>query len=262
MHPCHVAVDRAGRSLYAANYSSGSVAVYRLGADGALAPALQLLRHERLGPLPDGVDARRQAGPHAHGVFLDPSEQFLLVPDLGLDRIVIYDRDPDGRLAARRAPATLPPGSGPRHFAFAPDGRRGFVVNELASTLCAFRWEAGSLALEGCASTLPEGWSGASTCADIHVSPDGRFVYASNRGHDSIAAFGIEGRSLRLVGITPTGGKTPRNFAIDPSGRFLYAANMGSGTIVTFRIDAGTGALEAAGPVLEVPAPVCVLIAP
>ena len=257
VHPCHVAVDRAGRALYAANYSSGSVAVFPLGAEGALGPALQLLRHEGA-----SVDPRRQKGPHAHGVFFDPSQEHLLVPDLGLDRIVIYDRDPcDGRLSASRPAAVLAPGSGPRHFAFTPDGTRGFVVNELASTVCAFRWQPGSLTLEGTVPTLPEGWSGSSACADIHVSPDGRFVYASNRGHDSIAAFGVEGGSLRPVGITPTGGKTPRNFAIDPSGRFLYAANMGSGTIVTFGIDARTGALEPAGPVLEIPAPVCILIA-
>ncbi|RME89615.1 MAG: lactonase family protein [Verrucomicrobia bacterium] len=230
--------------------------------DGGLMPASAFIQHRGSGPNP-----RRQEGPHAHCATFSPDGRFLLVADLGVDRVFVYRVDPvHGELAPNDPPwVELPPGSGPRHVAFAPDGRRVFVVNELACTLASFAWdgEAGRLEPLDSQSTLPAGFTGRNTCAEVAVHPNGRFVYASNRGHDSLAVFAIgpEGR-LRLVDHTPTGGRTPRHFALDPEGRWLWAANQDSGNIVLFRVDPKTGRLQPAGRSLSVPRPVCVLFAP
>ncbi len=206
--------------------------------------------------------------PHAHEALLSPDNRYVLVPDLGIDQVLVY------RLAAANATLTLNdvgsakvmPGSGPRHLAFAPHARCVYVLNELASTVIAFAWDskAGRLRELQTVSTLPKGFQGPNNSAEIAVHPSGRFLYASNRGHDSIALFTIDGRRGTLTPIeqASTQGKTPRNFAIDPTGAYLLAANQDSNDIVVFRIDPQTGRLSPFGSTLEVPSPVCILFVP
>ncbi len=256
--PCHVTVDAAGRHALVANFMSGSVCVLPIRADGGLDAPCDFHQHHG-----SSVDPARQSGPHAHAVTLDAANRFAFVPDLGIDRLVVYRYDPQsGALGAQeRAWLRTAPGAGPRHLAFHPNGRWAYLINELASTLTALAYdpEGGSFREMQTVPTLPAGFTGVSTCADVHVLPQGTFVYGSNRGHDSIAVFRIEPDTGRLVpaGHQPSGGRTPRNFAIDPQGRFLLAANQDSDTVAVFRIDARTGALEPVGPATPVPTPVC-----
>ena len=255
--PCHVEVAGDGRHVFVANFMSGSVCVLPVRGDGSLAPASDFIQHQG-----SSIDPNRQRGPHAHSVIFDPAERFAFVPDLGLDKLAAYVFDPlRGKLEQHPRPwFKATPGAGPRHLAFRRDGRFAYLINELASSLTALSYDG----VDGCfrelqtVSTLPDDFDGQSTCADVHLSPDGRFVYASNRGHDSIAIFRIESESglLTRVGNASTQGETPRNFAIDPEGNFLLAANQDSGTIVSFRINGG--ALEPTGNVTHVPTPVCV----
>jgi 6-phosphogluconolactonase len=257
--PCHVLVDERRRHLFVANFMTGSVAVYPIRGDGSLGEASDFVQH-----LGSGIDPVRQAGPHAHSVTLDPAGRFAFVPDLGLDRLMIYRFDAGrGLLEPGRVPwIKMKPGAGPRHLAFQPGGGFAWLVNELDSTVAALAYDrrSGTFRLLQTVPTLPEGVVGESTCADIHASPDGRFVYASNRGHDSIAAWRVHPRkgTLDLVGHRPSGGRTPRNFAIDPTGRFLLVANQDSDTVVTFRLDPRNGKLRPTGQVAEVPTPVCI----
>jgi 6-phosphogluconolactonase len=257
--PCHVAVDPTGRYLLVANYGGGSVSVVPIRPDGSLGERTDLKQH-RGG---SGVVKSRQEGPHAHSVTLDPTGRRVVVADLGLDQLLVYSLDPaTGKLTLADTVASSP-GAGPRHFAFHPNGRLAFAINELDSTLTAYRYdpETGKLSAVATARTLPEGFTGGNTTAEVRVHPGGKFVYASNRGHDSIAAFAVDGETGRLtpLGHTPTEGKTPRNFNIDPTGRFLLAANQNSGNVVAFRIDPATGQLTPTGSRVEVPFPVCVL---
>ena len=260
---CHLTVDRTGRHLLAVNYGTGSVIARAIGEDGRLGEAAAFIQHEG-----HSVDPRRQKGPHAHSVNLDAANRFAFVADLGLDKIMVYRFDAGaGALAPNDPPSVaLAPGSGPRHFAFHPSGRFAYVVNELTSTVTAFRYDAASgvLAPLDTASALPKGYAGPSTGAEVAVHPSGRFLYSSNRGHDSIAIFAIDAGTgrLRPVGHASTQGKRPRHFAVDPSGRFLLAANRDSNTIVAFRINAETGALDPTGSVAEVPGPICILMVP
>jgi 6-phosphogluconolactonase len=261
--PCHLSVEQTGRFLVAVNYTSGSVAMFPIQDDGRLGPSSDFVQHAG-----SSVDPQRQQGPHAHSVTVDPTNRFALVADLGLDKVLVYRLDlAQGKLVLNDPPgATLTAGSGPRHVAFHPNGRFVFVINELASTLTAFAYaEAnGTLSELQTVPTLPDGFSGRSSCADVHVLPTGKFVYGSNRGHDSIVIYAIDSETGRLsyVGHEPTGGRTPRNFAIDPTGTFLLAANQSTDTIVTFRIDAETGKLTPTGQVANVPTPVCLQIVP
>jgi 6-phosphogluconolactonase len=256
--PCHLLTDNGSRYLFVANYSSGSVAVYPIQPDGSLGAASAVVQHAGSSLL-----RPRQAGPHAHSVNLDPANRFLLVCDLGLDQVIGYRTDlAGGTLPRNDGPvATVAPGSGPRHLAFHPNGRIVYVINEIGSTLTTFAYDAarGTLTEQQTVPTLPADFTGQSTTADVHVHPSGRFVYGSNRGHDSIAAFAVDPTTftLRPIGHTPTGGQTPRNFAIDPSGTYLLAANQRSDTVVTFRIDQDTGALHPTGQVARIPSPVC-----
>lgn len=261
--PCYVAVDPSGSCVLVANYSSGSVALLPIGADGRVAPATYVDQHQG-----SSVHPQRQNGPHAHAIPVDPSGRFALCPNLGIDQVLVYRLDAAGKTLVPNNPpgAHFAPGTGPRHLAFHPTQPFVYVIGELASTITACTWdaEAGILSPFQTVSTLPDDFSGESTCADIHVAPSGRFIYGSNRGHDSIAAFAIDETTGRLtvLGHTPSGGKTPRNFAIDPSGQFLFAANQGSDNIVTFRLDPETGQLAAPGRVTSVPAPVCIAVLP
>jgi len=259
--PCHVAVDRTGHWLFAANYMGGSIAAFPIQANGALGEASSFFQHTLTSVEP------RQKEPHAHMVVLSPDNRFLLVADLGGDRVFVYRFDErSGKLTLNDPPGgILPPGSGPRHIAFSRDGKLLYVLSELKDTVTTFRWDAGKGALESTdsLSALPFGYSGPKSGAEIAVHPAGKFLYTSNRGHDSIAMFAIaaDGK-LTASGHEPTRGKTPRNFAIDPAGKFLLAANQDSSTIAVFRIDEHTGKLAPLGEPVTVPTPVSILFPP
>ncbi|HPA21123.1 MAG TPA: lactonase family protein [Verrucomicrobiae bacterium] len=259
--PCHVSVDKTGRCAMVANYGSGSVAALQIAADGSLRRARCVIQHEG-----SSVNPKRQTGPHAHSIFPDPSNRFACAPDLGIDKILIYRLDPEAALLEPNGHAVLPPGSGPRHIAFHPSGRFAYSINELKSTITSFTWDAsnGVLSPIRSVSTLPPDFSDPNTTAEIKVHPNGKFLYGSNRGHDSIAVFTIdqERGGLRFVEWENVRGKAPRNFNIDPSGAFLLAAGQDSDSVAVFRIDPTTGALDFAGHEIKVPRPVCVLFLP
>lgn len=257
--PCHLVTDSAGRHVLFANYSGGNAGAYRMNDDGRLTQRTGFAQHEG-----SSVNARRQSGPHAHSINLDPAGRFAFVADLGLDKIMIYQFDADTGALTPNDPAfaKVKPGAGPRHFDFRPDGKFAYVINEMDSTITAFAYDEarGSLSEIQTVSTLPDGHEGGNSTAHIEVHPSGRFLYGSNRGHDSIAVFAIDGGSGRLtsVEIEPSGGKVPRNFGIDPTGRYLLAAGQNSGNVASFRIDVDTGALTPTGSSIEVPRAVCV----
>jgi 6-phosphogluconolactonase len=246
--PCHAAIDRSGKWLFAANYTSGSVAVFPIGSDGKLGEASAVIQHSG-----SSVDRQRQEGPHAHEVVVSADNRFVLVPDLGADQVVIYRFDA-GKLGTPVF-VKAAPGAGPRHLAFRPDGRFVYVLNELAASITVLNQD---FAAQQTISTLPAEFTGSRSGAEIEVHPKGKFLYASNRGHDSIAMFRIDSNkgTLTPAGHVPTQGKTPRNFAIDPTGAYLLAGNQDSGTVVVFRIDPKTGGLTASGQALHIPAPV------
>ncbi len=257
--PCHLVVDSAGGHVLVANYSSGTVAVLPINDDGSLAAASCVVQHEG-----SSVNPQRQQGPHAHSINLDPSGQFAVVCDLGLDKVLVYRYDADaGTLTPHEPPsASVPPGGGPRHFAFHPSGRFGYANLEITSAIQAFRYHEPTGVLYGfqTISTIPDDAPAGNSTAEIQVHPSGSFVYCSNRGHDSIAVYSVNGESgaLTLVENEPTHGQMPRNFGIDPSGTFLIAANQETDNVVVFRIDKETGRLSATGHSLRVPMPVCV----
>lgn len=259
--PCHLSIDATGRWLFVANYGGGSVAAFPLQQDGKLGEASAFFQHAG-----SSVNKARQSGPHGHAVTVSPDNRFVLAADLGLDRVFTYRIDPAaGGLAPGDPPfAAIAPGSGPRHLAFRPDGQFVYVLSEMLSQVVALRYDAARGALAGAQtySTLPEGFSGENSGAEIAAHPSSKFLYASNRGHDSIASFRIDAATGSLTPLehVSTQGKTPRNFAIDPSGRFLIAANQNSGTVVVFRIDQETGRLAPTGSA-PVPSPVCLVFA-
>jgi 6-phosphogluconolactonase len=256
--PCYITAADSGRFVLVANYSGGNVAVLPVGEDGSLGEAVDVEQDTGSGP-----NRERQEAPHAHSVLLDRANRFAYSCDLGTDKVMIYRfEQSSGRLTPNVPPSvSSKPGAGPRHLTFHPRGRFAYVLNELDSTVTAFAHVAarGTLRELQTLSTLPKGFAGENTGADIHLTPDGRFLYCSNRGHDSLACFRIDARTgvPRPAGHTPTGGRTPRNFAIEPTGRFLLAANQKSGNIVTFRIDPRTGGLTPTGQSAQVPSPVC-----
>lgn len=257
--PCHLVMEATGTFLLVANYNGGSVSVFRLGGDGFIQGRTELVRH-----LGRGRHPRRQRRPHAHSVNLDVSNRYVAVADLGVDKVFVYPLDVvTGRLHLAKASATsLPPGSGPRHFAFHPQGKLAFVNGELSSSLTSLRWDSaeGTLELLDTKSTLPADFVGGNSTAEVRAHPNGKFVYVSNRGHDSIAVFGVDAATGRLTPIErePTQGQTPRHFGISPCGDYLLAANQKSHSIVVFRIDSATGKLEATGLKVKAPAPVCI----
>jgi 6-phosphogluconolactonase len=260
---CHLVVDKSGKNLLVANYGGGSVVVLPIQKDGRLGESSAFVQHQG-----SSVDPLRQEAPHAHSINLDAANRFAAVADLGLDKVLIYSFDPaKGSLVANDPPSTsVKPGAGPRHFAFHPKGRYAYVINELQSSVTAFAYDAagGTLKELQTLSTLPESFSGNNSTAEVQVHPSGRFLYGSNRGHDSIAVFAINPKAghLRLLENQLTQGKTPRNFGIDPTGSYLLAANQDSDNIVVFRIDRKTGKLAATGQALEAPRPVCVKFLP
>lgn len=261
--PCHLSLALDGKTLATANYSSGTVALFPVLAGGGLGEACSTVQHQGKGP-----NAGRQEGPHAHSITPDPVTGDLYACDLGIDKVLVY-RVVSGALTAAAQPVLQThAGAGPRHLAFHPNGRWLYVVNELDSTVSVFtradgRSPFGAAEVQGI-STLPAGFSGTTWCADIHVHPNGRFVYASNRGHDSIAVFTVDAvrGTLALSGCDSVLGKTPRNFALDRSGKWLLAASQDSDVVKVFAVDPTTGRLSHNGQSLSVPKPVCVCFAP
>ena len=257
--PCHLVVDATGKNVLVANYGGGSVAVLPIGPDGRLSPASAFAQHQG-----SSVNPRRQEGPHAHSINLDAANRLAFAADLGLDKVLVYRFDASGGTLAENDPpsASVDPGAGPRHFAFHPGGRFAYVINEIASTVTAFAYDAqhGRLDPIQTVPTLPEGFEGTNSTADIHVHPSGRFLYGSNRGHDSIAVFRVDPQSGKLAFVEhePTQGRSPRNFNIDPTGAWLLAANHNGDNIVVFRIDRDSGELEPSGHSIEAPTPVCI----
>ena len=260
--PCHLAIDRTGRTVAVANYTGGSTVSFHVGSDGRLGAATKD-QHAGKGP-----NAQRQEAAHAHSVDFVADDRLLLSCDLGNDRVYVYRHDPRAGAITAHEPAFvgLEPGAGPRHLAVHPSGRYVYVLTELSSHVAVFAWNAtaGTLVQRQSVSTVPVGTPPSNSTAEIVVHPSGRFVYASNRGHDSIAVFSVDARNGRLTRLanTPTGGSTPRNFALDPSGRWLLAANQRSNSIVTFAIDQSKGTLTPSGATLTVPRPVCVAFVP
>ena len=262
--PAHVAVDKTGKTVVAANYSGGSLAAFPVGQDGSLGEATSFFQAEG-----KGVDPARQEGPHAHEAVVSPDNRFVLVPDLGRDKVLIFRLDADKAVLTPGDPAEVnisPAGSGPRHLAFHPNGRFAYLLNEMGSSLMAFVYDSktGGLRQFQTISALPKDFTGKSNAAEVEVHPNGKFLYASNRGHDSIAVFAIDGRSGKLspVEYVPTQGGMPRNFAIDPSGAYLLVADQSANIIVVFRIDQQTGKLTPTGQKLDVSAPSCIVFVP
>lgn len=261
--PCYLGVHPSGRLLVAADYGGGAVMVFPLDAAGRLEPVKQTILHRGSGP-----NTKRQEKAHAHGVTFAPDGGHVFIPDLGIDRIVGYRVD----VAAARldeapaATAATPPGAGPRHFVFHPAGRHAYSINELDFTVTQFSWDAAAGALTPVRSvrSLPADVTMPNSSAEIEVHPNGRFLYVSNRGHDTIAALALDSATgePRLLQHAPAGGRTPRGFALEPAGRYLVSASQDDGRIVTLRIDAESGQLQPTGQAIEVPAPVCIQFPP
>lgn len=257
--PAYLTIDASGRNVLAANYANGSVAVLPLGKDGQLGVASCTIQHHG-----SSANPKRQAGPHAHSINLDPGQRFALAADLGIDKVIAYRFHADtGQLDASSCKATeFPPGTGPRHTAFHPSGRFVYINGEMGNTISAFGFDrqSGSLSLLQTLSTLPKDFSGENTSAEVLVHPSGKYLYVSNRGHNSIALYGTDEQSRRLSLVThvSTQGANPRGMGIDPTGSYLIAANQSSDNLVVFRINAQSGVPEATGAKASVASPVCV----
>jgi 6-phosphogluconolactonase len=261
--PCHLAVAQNGKCVLVANYGSGSVAVLPLDASGGLREPSASIQHHG-----SSINPQRQEGPHAHFITWDPRNRVVLTCDLGLDKVLIYQLN-DSRfgLSPNDPPDfSLKPGSGPRHLAFHPNARYAYVLSELSSTLtaCSYDQQKGELKEIQTVSALPDDFHGGNTCAEVQVHPSGRFVFASNRGHNSIAVFAIEPATgkVKLVQHESTQGKNPRHFLLDPSARWLLAENQDSDTVVVFAVDAQSGRLSPSGITQKVGAPVCAVFVP
>ncbi len=260
--PCHLVVDPTGKNVLVANYGGGSVEVLPVQEDGRLGEPSTFIQHQGT-----SLNPQRQEGPHAHFITTDAANRFALTCDLGLDKVLIYRFDATkGSLIPNEPPSTpINAGSGPRHLAFHPKGHFAYVINEIACTMTALSYDSqrGELKELQTISTLPGGQERKPnfSTAEVEVHPSGKFLYGSNRGHDTIVVFAIDEKTGNLTQVEnqPTGGRTPRNFAIDPSGHYLLAENQDSDTIVPFRIDSKTGRLTRTGQVVEgVGAPVCI----
>ena len=260
--PCYITVDKTGKYVLVANYTGGSVAVFPVLADGKLGEASAFVQH-----IGKGTNPARQEGSHAHSIDLSLDNRFAMVDDLGLDQLLVYKFDSaKGSLTPNDPPFTkIEAGSGPRHFVLRPDGKFAYVISEMAHTVTVFSNDAvnGKLQVLQTITTLPKDFTGRNDDAEIEVHPSGKFLYASNRGDDSIAIYTIDPSkgTLTQVGIVHTGGKEPRSFEIDPTGTLLFAENQNSNTVVLFKIDAKTGQLTPTEKVLEVASPVCLKFA-
>ncbi|MFN7927278.1 MAG: lactonase family protein [Blastocatellia bacterium] len=260
--PCSVIVDKTGHCVLTANYSGGSVSVFTTNTNGSLNPLTDLAQHQG-----SSINPNRQKEPHAHTIIIDDANRFAFCADLGMDKVMIYKLDAKRGKLMPNTPAFAPvkPGAGPRHFKLHPNHKFAYVINELDETVIAFAFDQqhGALREIQTISTLPSDFSGQSYCADLHIHPSGKFLYGSNRGHDSIVVFAIDAAGkLTLVQHQSTQGKWPRNFAIDPTGQFLLVANQNTDNIVTFRIDGQTGKLLPTNQIREISQPVCIKMIP
>jgi 6-phosphogluconolactonase len=259
--PCYITVDQTGKYVLVANYTGGSIASFPILEDGRLGQASAFIQHEG-----HGTNPKRQEGPHAHSIDLSPDNRFAIVDDLGLDETLIYKfSETNGSLTLNQPPfVKADRGAGPRHFTFSPNGEFGYVLDEMGSKIAAFGYNNGTLSPLQTISSLPKDFSGENEAAEIEVAPSGKFLYASNRGHDSIAVFAIDpaNGTLTLIEYAKTQGSSPRNFAIDPTGALLLAANEKSDDIVVFRIDQQTGRLKPTGTTLDIAQPVCIKFVP
>jgi len=256
---CHLAVDPTGRTVAVANYGDGHIATLRLDTHGVPEKLVAVIANQGAGP-----NQTRQTHPHAHGVYFDPAASRLFVPDLGADQVRVYPFNPTtSQLGAALPPLATAAGAGPRHLAFSADGKNAYVINELDNTILAAACETGAFMALGAVPTLPKEFTSANTTAEVEVSPDDRFVYASNRGHDSIAVFGRNQPAGTLTRLqhAPCGGKIPRHFKIAPGGKWLLCAHMESHTLSVLRIDLEAGTLSPPSCTVPSPSPICVLFA-
>jgi 6-phosphogluconolactonase len=257
----HVDVDPTGSCAVTANYSSGDISVLPINPDGTLEPPSAVIKH-----FGSSINPDRQQHPFPHSCNFDPSGKFVLVPDLGVDKVYIYRFDAAGKKLTEIEPAPVKPGSGPRHLSFHPNGKFVYLINEMGGTVTVFGWDGGSgrMTTLQTISTLPLDYKGVNTSAEVHLLPSGRFLYASNRGPNDLAIFAVDPGTglLALKGFESTRGKGPRDFDIDPTGNFLIAANQDSDSVVMYRIDQNTGALTAMGDMLHIPSPICVTFVP
>lgn len=257
---CHLAIDATGGTVAIANYGDGSLSTVKLGEDGVPAAAVSVIRHQGSGP-----NKGRQEGPHAHGVYFDKANAHLICPDLGIDQVSVYPFDATtSKIGAPLQPLTTAPGAGPRHLAFSADAKNAYVVNELDGTLISTTYDAGGFKVIGTQSSLPQGFAEYNKAAEVAVHPNGRFVYVSNRGHDSIAVYQRDEKNgaLSLLQHAPCGGKTPRHFVIDPTGKWLLCAHQDSNTISVLALDPAGGRLGPASGTVPSPSPICLLFVP
>ncbi|MEM9419794.1 MAG: lactonase family protein [Planctomycetota bacterium] len=262
---CHIIVDPDATTAIVAFYGSGNIASFPINDDGSLGDVASLIQHEG-----SSVNKRRQEGPHAHSVNVDTTGKWAIAADLGTDQLLVYEINPATSELKANDPPFMPlhPGAGPRHFAFHPNDQWAYVINELDATLTVMDWDAapGTLTAKQTLGTLPTDYPEGErkSTAEIVVHPSGKFVYGSNRGHDSIAIFAVNDSdgTLTLVGHQPSGGEEPRNFNVDPTGRWLLACNQNTDDVQVFSIDAETGELSPVGEPVSVPRPVCVKFLP
>jgi 6-phosphogluconolactonase len=259
--PCYLSVDRSGKYLFVANYDGGSVASFPILADGSLGAISGFMQHSGHGP-----NAKRQEAAHAHSIDPSPDDRFAIADDLGIDETFIYKFDKtNGSLTPNDPPfVKAAPGAGPRHFVFPPSGDFGYLINEMGNSVSVFSYDSGELHLVQSISTLPKSFTGHSDASEIEIHPSGKFLYASNRGYDSIAVFAIDPKkgTLTAVEYARTKGQNPRHFAIDPTGKFLFVGNEKSDNIVEFSIDQQTGKLTPTGKVFDLSQPVCIKFVP
>lgn len=259
---CYLDVDATGKAVFVANYSSGSVASLPVQEDGSLGKAASFFQHAG-----GSVDPARQKEPHAHCIVASPDNQYVYAADLGLDQVLAYKLDAaTAKIAPNKPPfAKTPPGAGPRHLTFHPNGKQVYVINELGNSVTFFAYDkdSGNLVEKQTISTVPKDFAGKSYCADLKITPNGRFLYGTNRGHDSIAAYGIgEDGKLTLLAIESSLGKGPQNLAITPDGNMLICANMPSNNVAVFKIDPKTGGLASVGVPASMPSPSCIKVMP
>jgi len=255
--PCYISIGKDRKTVAVSNYGSGNLSVFKINGDGSLSGPVQVIGHTGNGPVKG-----RQDGPHAHSIRFSPFDNRVFAADLGTDKLMVYNLDPvSGKLVENLPPsANLNPGSGPRHFEFHPNGKNIYVVNELSSTVTVFEEKNGGFDLAQDICTIPEGFSGKNYCADIHLSPNAKYLYCSNRGHNSITIFSVEPDGKLVFKTTvPVQGDWPRNFTFSPSGKFMLVANQNSGNIVVFKTDTRTGIPQFTGKECKVPAPVCLV---
>ena len=255
-YPCFVDIDKTGKWVFAGNYGAGNLTVLPVEGNGGLGKPTQTIQHEGKSVNPD-----RQEGPHVHSVNVAPNNVDVFVPDLGLDKIFTYSLDAKtGKLTAGNPAFTkVQDGSGPRHFSVHPNGKFAYVIQEISGDVTAFDYKKGALTAIQTISAKPAGFTGDFNCADIHISPDGKFLYGSNRVHDSLVIYSIDTKTGKLTYVAHQSvmGKKPRNFMIDPTGSFVLVANQDSDNIIIFKRDMKTGMLTSTGKEIAVPNPVC-----